>query len=351
MAPAREREAPAAAGPDAWRGASPAREAWRRLRADRAAFASLVFLGVFALLALLAPLWPLPAPAALDLAPEPRPPTPPWERFAERGFDSAELWDLGPFDRMLVGLRLRCFGTWETTHWLGTDGKGRDLLARIVWGSRISFQAALAASLVSLLVGVTYGAIAGYAGGRLDHWMMRLVDVLYSVPFIFLVIFLATLVNEYRAELARLGIERLHVFFVVIGLVWWLTMARIVRAQVRALKQAEFVQAARVAGASHARVLFVHLVPNVVPVVVVYLTLTIPSVMLFESFLSFLGLGVEPPLVSWGLLALDASQAIGVLGTPWWLVLFPSAAIACTLFALNVLGDGLRDALDPGRRP
>ena len=332
------------------RGTSLAREAWRELRASKTSLASLAYLALFGLVSLLAPLLPLPSPMALDLSREARAPTPPWRDFAERGFEQEDLWDLGAFDRALVAVRQRCFGAWQSASWLGTDAKGRDLLARIVWGSRISFEAALAASLVSLLVGVTYGAIAGYAGGRVDNWMMRLVDGLYSIPFIFLVIFLVTVVNEYRAELGRLGIERLHVFFVVIGLVWWLTMARIVRGQVRALRHAEFVQAARVAGASHARILFVHLVPNVVPVVVVYLTLTIPSVMLFEAFLSFLGLGVEPPLVSWGLLALDASEAIGVLGTPWWLVLFPSLAIGVTLFALNVLGDGLRDALDPARR-
>ena len=171
------------------------------------------------------------------------------------------------------------------------------------------------------------------------------------MPFIFIVIFLITIVNEYRTELEdNFGIDRELVFFVVIGAIYWLTMARVVRGQVLSLKHSEFIEAARVLGASTARILFAHLVPNVLSIVIVYLTLTIPAVMLFEAFLSFLGLGIEPPKVSWGLLAVDGTEAINPIYLFWWLVLFPAMAMGSTLLALNVLGDGLRDALDPKMR-
>ena len=163
----------------------------------------------------------------------------------------------------------------------------------------------------------------------------------------FLVIFLIGIVNEYRSELEAYGIGRETVFFVLLGAFTWLSMARVVRGQVLALKRREFVEAARVLGASRRRILLVHLLPNVLPVVLVYLTLTVPSVMLYEAFLSFLGLGIEPPKVSWGLLAVEGAEALTPLSFDWWLVLWPSLAIAATLLALNVLGDALRDALDP----
>jgi oligopeptide transport system permease protein len=305
------------------------------------------FLALLGLLALLAPLLPLPSPAAIALRDRPLAPEWPWQQFGAHAF-RPEYWKLSWIDAQLVELRQALFGDWQTGHWLGTDAKGRDLLARIVWGSRTSFEVALLASLTSLVIGVGWGAVAGFAGGRVDNAMMRFVDLCFALPFVFLVIFLIGIVNEYRGELeSRFGIGRETVFFVLLGAFTWLSMARVVRGQVLALRKREFVEAARVLGASRTRILLVHLVPNVLPVVLVYLTLTVPAVMLYEAFLSFLGLGIEPPKVSWGLLAVEGAEALTPLSFDWWLVLWPSLAIAATLLALNVLGDALRDALDP----
>ena len=342
------------------------RDAWHRLGRNRGAIWSLRFLVLVVVLATLAPLLPLPSPMALDLQDEPQPPVLPFADPGNHGFTPEarrqfeDAWEPGGFDRALIAARVKLFGTYQTGHWLGTDSKGRDLLARILWGSRVSLLVALSAGLCSLLIGVTYGAFSGYMGGWVDNLMMRFVDVLYSVPFVFVVIFLVTVLAEFRVEriasdgttqLLTLeeayGIDKMLVFFVVIGAIFWLTMARVVRGQVLSLKNSEFIEAARVIGASTPRILFVHLVPNVLSVVIVYLTLTIPSIMLFEAFLSFLGLGVEPPRVSWGLLAVDTTEAINPVKTFWWLVAWPSLAMGSTLLALNLLGDGLRDALDP----
>ncbi len=334
-----------------YRGESLARKAWRRLRADRSAWLSLIFLSGVCLLSLFAPLLPLPSPVAMRLRGEPQAPVWPWVQPANSGFQR-EYAQLSALDELLVGARVRAFGPLQTGAWLGTDAKGRDLLARIMWGSRTSILVALAAALTSLLIGVTYGALAGLSGGPLDRRMMRLVDVLYSLPFIFLVIFVLTLLSAPREDLAGQPLlSREKVFFVVLGAVWWLTMARVVRGQVLALRSSGYVQAARALGASTARILWTHVLPNVMPVVVVYLTLTLPAVMLFEAFLSFLGLGIAPPDVSWGLLAADGIDAINPLRVYWWLIAFPSLAMGSTLLALNLLGDGLRDALDPRQAP
>ena len=250
----------------------------------------------------------------------------------------------------MVNLREAIFGDWQLSNWLGTDAKGRDILSRIIWGSRTSILVAIAATLCSLIIGVSYGAVSGFFGGWIDNLMMRIVDVLYSIPFIFVVIFLITILNTPDPTQEDGGVNREIVFYVVIGAIYWLTMARVVRGQVLSLRETEFVEAARVIGASSARIVFVHLVPNVLSIVIVYLTLTIPAVMLFEAFLSFLGLGIEPPKVSWGLLAVDGSEVINPVRIYWWLIIFPAAAMGSTLLALNVLGDGLRDALDPKLR-
>ncbi|MGC4002061.1 MAG: ABC transporter permease [Pirellulales bacterium] len=208
---------------------------------------------------------------------------------------------------------------------------------------------ALTATFVSLLIGVSYGAIAGYFGGVVDDAMMRVVDILYSIPFIFIVIFTMTVLDNetYRRPLEWLGIGRMTVFFVMIGALFWLTMSRVVRGQVISLKHHQFVEAARSVGAGPTRIIGRHLIPNLMSIVIVYLTLTIPNVMLVEAFLSFLGLGVRPPDVSWGVLANEGIKNITPIVIYWWLVVFPGGAIAATLYSLNFLGDGLRNALDP----
>ena len=325
-------------------------EAWRRFRRDRAAFAAFVFLAVVFAGSLAAPLLPRPSPRAIALQDEPVAPVPPWEARARGGFRAADAWGLSAVDRGLVGVRESLFGDLQTAPWLGTDAKGRDLLARVVWGSRTSILAAAAAALASLAIGVTWGLVAGFSGRRTDEMLMRAVDALQSLPFLFLVIFLIGVVAEYRAELARFGIGREAVFYLVLGAVSWLPMARLVRGQVLGLRRSAFVEAARVAGASTPRILAVHVLPNVLPVVLVALTLTLPTVMLAEAFLSFLGLGIEPPKVSWGILAADGTEAINPIRIAWWLVLAPALAMGSVLFALNVVGDGLRDAIDPKLR-
>ncbi len=220
----------------------------------------------------------------------------------------------------------------SAAHWLGTDTLGRDLLARTLYGGRISITVGLVATFVALAIGVSYGAVAGFFGGKVDAVMMRIVDILYALPFAIFVILLMVFFGR-----------NIFLLFFAIGAVEWLTMARIVRGQVMSIKRMEFIEAARALGLGRRRIIFRHVIPNVLGPVIVYTTLTIPAVMLLEAFLSFLGLGVQAPMSSWGVLIKDGSEKMEEF---WWLLVFPGALFSMTLFSLNFLGDGLRDALD-----
>ena len=239
---------------------------------------------------------------------------------------------IAPYSYQQIDLKLGATPP-SRAHWMGTDTLGRDLFSRCLYGGQISLAVGVVGTLVSLLIGVLYGAIAGFLGGRVDELMMRFVDFLYSLPYLFLVIILLVFFSS-----------SILMLFLALGLVQWLTMARIVRGQVLSLRNAEFVQAARMAGTRPARLLFRHVLPNVLGPIMVYATLTVPSVILQEAFLSFLGLGIQAPRSSLGTLISDGANVMGLFP---WLVFFPSALLAAALFSLNFIGDGLRDAIDP----
>jgi oligopeptide transport system permease protein len=306
--------------------ASPNQKAWRRFTSNRAALASAVLLLAIVLLVLL---WPVLGkisgvshlPQAVTHSPV---------LLSEAQFEPP-----------------------GAEHWFGTDVHGRDLLSRVMYGARISLLVGSVGAGVSLVIGVLWGAVAGYLGGRWDSWMMRFVDILYSLPsIVFVIVLITTLEELFKSWLARAfapelaAVARLIFLFVGLGAVSWLTMARIVRGQVLSLRTRSFVDASRALGASHARILFRHILPNVIGVIIVYLTLTVPSVILYESFLSYLGLGIQPPQASLGSLIAEGAAQINPIRIYWWMVIFPGAFLVATLLALSFLGDGLRDALE-----
>jgi oligopeptide transport system permease protein len=275
-------------------------DAWRVLRRNRAAMTALIVLTGLTVLVVIAPV------------------------LSPFSFDDTD-WDQMSVPPSLAG-----------GHPFGTDALGRDLFVRTLYGGRISLMVGVVATIVSLLIGISYGAVSGYVGGRIDQVMMRIVDILYALPFMFLVILLMVFFGR-----------NIVLIFVAIGAINWLDMARIVRGQTLTLKHREFIEAARAGGVPTPRIILRHIVPNLLGVVIVYVTLTIPQVILVESFLSFLGLGVQEPMTSWGALVNDGAQQME--NAPWMLV-FPSLFLAATLFCFNFVGDGLRDALDPRDR-
>ena len=274
-------------------------DAWQRLLHNKAAVSSAVILTIIVILVIVGP----------------------W--FSSFTFDDADFDNIQQ-PPLVAG------------HLLGTDAIGRDLFVRTLYGGRVSLLVGIVATLVSLIIGVSYGATAGYLGGRVDNIMMRFVDILYTIPFMFFVILLMVVFGR-----------SIFLIFVAIGAINWLDMARIVRGQTLSLRQREFIEAAEAGGVGVPRIIMRHIVPNLLGIVVVYITLTIPQVILVESFLSFLGLGVQEPYTSWGALVNEGAEDMEI--APWSLI-YPAIFLATTLFCFNFIGDGLRDALDPKDR-
>lgn len=272
-------------------------DAWRRFRRNKAAIASIIILVLIAIFVTIAPM------------------------LMPFGYADTDWANMQSAPSMATG------------HYFGTDTLGRDLLVRVAIGGRISLMVGIAGAFVAVLIGTVYGAISGYAGGKVDMLMMRFLEVLSAFPFMFFVILLVTLFGR-----------NIFLIFVAIGLVSWLDVARMVRGQTLSLKNKEFIEAAHVTGVSNWKIITRHIVPNVLGVVVVYASLVVPGMILFESFLSFLGLGVQEPMTSWGALLQEGAQNMQV--APWQL-LIPSVFLVVTLFCFNFIGDGLRDALDP----
>ncbi len=309
-----------------------------RRAVDLVARLALAYLAGLAIVAALAPLWPLEDPAAVKL---PRALAPPGSAPA-----AAVLAE--PIPRTgLAALRRRLFGDWSIGPCLGTDDLGRCLLSRLVFGARVSLTVAALASLLSLVLGTTLGLLAGWRGGAFDRWTMRVVDVISALPMVFLVIFVVSLLRGVRNARPDMDIDQISVLLFVIALTSWLSVARLVRAEVASLKQRAFIDAAVLSGLSERAIFLRHLLPNLLPIVIVALTLNVPRIFLFEAFLSFLGLGVEAPSVSWGLLARQGYDSLTAVHATWWMVVFPAAAFLLTLLAMNFLGDRWSERLDP----
>ncbi|HVS53444.1 MAG TPA: ABC transporter permease [Opitutaceae bacterium] len=336
------------------KGSSLWHDAWLRLRKNKLAVFSMWALGVIGLLCAIGP-WALNLAyetQGLDVGATP-PLTPVVKVFRVRSSERAMPYENVPLnalatyegiqsspdansviDRISRGekVRVREFVFQKSILLMGSDTAGRDLFARMLYGGRVSLAVGLCATFVALTIGIVYGAVAGFFGSKRDAFMMRAVDIMYSLPFAIFVILLMVFFGR-----------NIVLLFVAIGAVEWLTMARIVRSQVMAVKKMEFIEAARSLGFGRRRIIFRHIIPNILGPIIVYTTLTIPSVMLLEAFLSFLGLGVQPPMSSWGVLIKDGAEKMEEFP---WLLIFPGTIFSLTLFSLNFLGDGLRDALD-----
>ncbi len=325
-------------------------DGWRRLRRNRPAMWSMAFLIVVTLAAFFVPSFLAPERSQIGDA----------VFLAPGGTAAVPLLDATDATKVI--------GQKSLTYWLGTDDHGKDLLHRILTGAQVSLVVGFAAALVNLVIGVAYGLISGYLGGRTDALMMRLVDLLYAIPRILIIMVLISAWSQgfvgwldagrlwaqahghagwERLFNAVLPYNRMVIVILSLGLIEWLTMARIVRGQVLVLRELQFVTAARAMGQTAAAIMRRHLLPNLWTVILTYLTLTIPSVILMESFLSFLGLGIDEPAASWGSLLKQGAQVINPIESRWWLLLFPAGLMSLTLLALNFLGDGLRDAFDP----